>query len=153
MTEKPDNLEHRITELLRHQPLRHAPPALEARVLASLGGRVKLPWWRTGFTHWPLVARVGFLFASYGFVRLALAAAMAVAETVRTAGFSAAQSPAMEWVHTGASFMSAAAAANAFVARTIPVYWLYGAAAAGLVLYGVLFGLGTVAYRTLYVDK
>jgi RNA polymerase sigma-70 factor (ECF subfamily) len=37
--------------------------------------------------------------------------------------------------------------------HSIPPTWLYGAAAAGFVLYACLFALGTVAYRTLYLQR
>jgi hypothetical protein len=42
---------------------------------------------------------------------------------------------------------------GSFLIHAIPPLWLYGAAAFGFVLYALLFGLGTVAYRTLYVER
>jgi hypothetical protein len=39
------------------------------------------------------------------------------------------------------------------VVHAVPPMWLYGTAAFGFALYAVLFGLGTVAYRTLYVQR
>jgi hypothetical protein len=42
---------------------------------------------------------------------------------------------------------------EAALVRAVPPDWLYGAMAAGAVLYAALFGLGAAAYRTLYLDS
>ena len=79
-----EQLERLVDELLRDQPLRHAPNTLEAHVFAEIARRAALPWWRKSFTHWPLLARVAFLIASYGFVRLTLLGAMSVVDALRS---------------------------------------------------------------------
>ena len=77
MSNGPEKLESFVDQLVRGQPLRRAPATLEARVLAQLAlQHAPIPWWCRGFTHWPLTARVAFLIASYGFVRLAIAGVM-----------------------------------------------------------------------------
>jgi phospholipid N-methyltransferase len=128
MNDSTEKLEHIVDSVVRQQPLRRAPASLEARVLARIASeRVRMPWWRRGFVHWPLAARISFLIASYGFVRLALAGVMSLTTFV-------------------VSIFD-------FLTRNIPPMWLYGAAVVGFVLYAALFGLGTLAYRTLYVQR
>ena len=151
MGDAPEKLDRVVEELLRGQPLRRAPASLEARVIARLGSRgLPVSWWRRGFTHWPLAARVAFLIASYGFIRLALAGVMSVITFVRSEGIAQA---AISWVHVGAVAVSATVSLGDFLLHAIPPLWLYGAAGIGFLLYAALFGLRTVAYRTLYVDK
>jgi hypothetical protein len=128
MTDDAEKLEQLVASLARAQPARRAPVSLQGRVFAQIASQqVQLPWWRKGFAHWPLVARVLFLVASYGFIRLAIAGVMSVVDFVRSSG--------------------------AFVLHAIPPMWLYGGAAFGFALYAVLFGLSTFAYRTLYVQR
>ena len=157
MNEDPEKLELVIDQLLRGQPALRAPPTLQARVLAQLHsqtlGQAARPWWRKSFAHWPPAARAAFLIASYGFVRLALFAVMSVVSMVRSDAIAGAVSPAFSRMHAGADILYAIVSMGEWVIRAIPGEWLYGAAAIGLALYAVLFGLGTVAYRTLYVNK
>ena len=140
-------LETLVADVARGQPLRRAPASLEARVLAQL---VPAPWWRRGFTSWPLAARVAFLAASVGFVRFALAGFMSVTEIV---GSGEVVGTAKSWAHSGSEVVSITASTGSFVLHAIPPMWLYGAAAFAFCLYALLFGLGTLAYRTLYVER
>jgi hypothetical protein len=128
MTDGPEKLEQLVGSLARAQPARRAPVSLQARVLAQITSQqIQLPWWRKGFAHWPLAARVLFLVASYGFIRLAITGVVSIVDFVRSS--------------------------SAFVLHAIPPMWLYGGAAFGFALYAVLFGLSTFAYRTLYVQR
>jgi hypothetical protein len=148
-----DKLERLIDHALREQPLRHAPLGLESRILAEIERRTALPWYRKSFGHWPLAARVGFLVASYGFVRIALLMVMAVTEAAGPGRFAADLSPSITWLHSAASILSTIGATGAFVIGAIPTSWLYGGIAFGVALYGALFGLGAIAYRALYINK
>jgi hypothetical protein len=151
MTDGPEKLERSVDGLLREQPLRRAPATLEARVLAQIAlQQAPIPWWRKGFTHWPVAARVVFLIASYGFIRLALAGVMSVIAFVRSDEVAG---TAMSRLHMTGEAISATASAVALLVHAVPPMWLYGTAAFGFALYAVLFGLGTVAYRTLYVQR
>jgi hypothetical protein len=151
MTDGPEKLQGVVDSLLRQQPLRRAPATLEARVLTQIALQQELrPWWRQGFSHWPLAARVVFLLASYGFIRLALAGAMSVLAFVRSGEVAG---TAVSWTKTGAGALSATGSAFASLVHAVPPLWLYGTAAFAFVLYALLFGLGTVAYRTLYVQR
>jgi hypothetical protein len=92
--------------------------------------------------HWPIGARVAFFVLSAGLSALTIGAGARVlaglAPMRRLAG-------SMNWIVT---------AADAFrsLIHAVPSSWLYeGLAAAGL-LYGFLFALGAVAYRTLYLE-
>jgi len=146
-----EKLESFVDQLARGQPLRRAPPSLEARVLARLAlQQAPMPWWRKGFTHWPLAARAAFLIASYGFVRLAIAAVMSFTAFV---GSREVAGTAISWAQWGAEALSATASLCSIVVHAIPPSWLYGMAVCGFALYALLFGLGTVAYRTLYVER
>ena len=151
MSNDPENLESFVDQLVRGQPLRRAPAFLEARVLAQLAlQQTPMPWWRKGFTHWPLAARVTFLLASYGFVRLAIAGVMSIVTFV---GSREVAGTAISWVHFGATALSETASMCSLLVHAIPSSWLYGMAVCGFALYALLFGLGTVAYRTLYVER
>jgi hypothetical protein len=144
-------LESFVGELARTQPLRRAPASLEHRVLAQLALQsTSAPWWKKGFAHWPLPARAAFLIASYGFVRLAFAGVMSAISFVSS---REAAGSLLSWVHSSVDVVTTAASTGSSVLHAIPPTWLYGAIAVGFVLYAVLFGLGTVAYRTLYVER
>lgn len=149
MNEDPQKLEDFVHRLAREQPLRRAPASLETRVLAQLALRhASAAWWRKGFTQWPLIARVAFLIASFGFIRLALAGVMFV-----TSFFSSREAAGSAILHEGADVVSACVSMGDFLLHAIPPSWLYGAAAAGFLLYAMLFGLGAFAYRTLYLER
>ena len=98
-----DKLETLIERTLRAQPARRAPQDLQARVFAEIGRRAALPWWRNNFARWPLAARAGFLIASIGFVRLALAAVMWASEALHSPQVAGALNPARDWLHGPAS--------------------------------------------------
>jgi hypothetical protein len=157
MSEDPKKLELAVDRLLREQPARRAPPTLQARVVAELNSRTVAqsarPWWRKGFAHWPLTARAAFLIASGGFVKLTLLGVMSVTAWVRSDDVAGTVSPAVSWLHAGADILHAMASMVESVVQATPAEWLYGAAALGVALYAALFGLGAVAYRTLYVNK
>jgi hypothetical protein len=145
-----EQLERLVDELLRDQPLRHAPNTLEAHVFAEIARRAALPWWRKSFTHWPLLARVAFLIASYGFVRLTLLGAMSVVDALRSEPVTQILTPAQTRLHAALSLLSVAREAGDLVVHAIPLPILYGIAAIGVALYVTLFGIGAAAYRTLH---
>ena len=151
MTDEHDKLERLVDSLVRVQPPRRAPASLEARVLARLAEhQAPMSWWRRGFTSWPLAARGAFLIASYGFVRLALAGFGSVSEFVGSGGSGwnrevlgaiGSRSRVRHRFHR--LLRIAGHSANVAVWRGGVRVWLYA----------LLFGLGTLAYRTLYVER
>jgi hypothetical protein len=157
MHEDPEKLEQWVNGLVRLQPARRAPLTLQDRVLAKLGSRqlatAARPWWSRGFNHWPIVARAAFLLASYGFVRLAFLAVTSVMTILRSENVADAVSPVATWLHVGGRALTATAWLGEWITRAIPPEWLYGAVALGAACYVVLFVVGTIAYRTLYVNK
>ncbi len=142
-----NELERFVEQVARNQPLLRAPASLESRVLSKLASR-QVVWWRSGFVHWPLYARIVFLAASCAFIRLAFSGFVWVTELFDSHEFAGAA-----MLHRGAQAVSTTASVGDLVLHSIPPMWLYGAAAVAFVLYASLFGLGTVAYRTLYVER
>ena len=148
-----EKLERAIHQTLRALPARRAPRTLEARVFAELARRAALPWWRQSFAHWPLAARAVFLLASVALVKLVLMASVWVMAGFDATVFTAAFSTPAAWVETTISLARGVAGFCSIIFRSIPPFWLYGAAAFVAVLYAALFGLGAAAYRTLYVSR
>jgi hypothetical protein len=139
------DLEQFITHVARAQPPRRAPVSLEARVLAQISA---LPWWRKGFTHWPLPARVAFLVASLGFIKIALTGFISLVDLVSTSDLAGVNA-----LHRTGAAVSTTVSLGETVFHAIPATWLYTGAAVGFALYALLFALGTFAYRTLYVQR
>ena len=140
--ERQDELERQLTRTLRDQPLRRAPDSLERRVLAQLEAGAAVTPWRRGFAHWPMAARVAFLAASVGFVKVALSIAVWLSTPLdsRVASFDLPSQIA--WVQT-------LFAAIGSVARTVPSLWVHAGIAIFAIMYLALFGVGASAYRTL----
>lgn len=148
-THDPEKLEAAIHRVLRSVPDRRAPAGFEARVLAELGRRASLPWWRRSFAHWPKAVRVAF------FVGSALAAALVVSGVIVLARSSGAQALAggvearFSWL-----FLSREIAGSAYdrvrgLAAAVPSLWLYGAAGTIAVCYATLGAIGAATYRAL----
>jgi hypothetical protein len=145
-----EKLERLAGRMLKQQPLRKAPGTLEARVFAALGQRAALPWWRESFLHWPIAARVAFLLASVGVVRLALLAVMWLVADSRSANVVARP---VSWYEHFSSFFTTLASLGYTLLHAIPPHWLFIGIAVTATLYVALFALGATAYRTLYVNK
>jgi hypothetical protein len=148
--ESDEALQGLLDRALRELPLRLAPATLEARVYNELERRAALPWWRRSFMHWPAAARIAFLVTSGALVTLVFVGGGAAAAGLRTLLESGA--PSFAWAHQIAAFMVSAGNLLTLLARTLPLTWLYQSIVACAVLYAVLFGLGAVGYRTLYLQ-
>jgi len=153
-----DPLELEVSRALRQVPLRRAPPSLESRVLAEIGRRAALPWWRRSFARWPGPARVGFAMTCAALIAALLAMTRPWAPGAALAGAALAGAGAraagswLPWARSALTLIDVARELEAALVRVIPLDWLYGAMAAGALLYSALFGLGAVAYRTLYLN-
>lgn len=141
-SERQDELERQLTRTLREQPLRRAPDSLERRVLAQLEAGAAATRWRRGFAHWPVAARVAFLAASVGFVKIALSIAVWLSTPLDTRVFSFDLPSQIAWVQT-------LFAAIGSVARTVPSLWVHVGIALFAIMYLALFGVGASAYRTM----
>lgn len=142
-TDPNDPLQQLLDRTLRELPLRRAPPTLEARVIGELERRAALPWWRRSFAHWPLLARAAFLVLCGALIRLAfLGGAAAVAGV-----------DSLVWARQAGILVMSLGNLAAAIARISPPHWLYQGAAVCGALYAVLFGLGAVVYRLLYLQS
>jgi len=145
-TNRDEQLERFVDKALRDQPLQRAPASLESKVMAQIARRAATPWWRTSFAHWPMAARMTFLVASVGFVKLGLNSAALLVEPFDPAARSAALFAELSWIH--ALFMSVST-----VIHNLPALWVYGVIAVLTASYVVLFGVSAAAYRTLYASR
>jgi hypothetical protein len=148
----PEHIERLIGEVLRDQPLRAAPPSLQARVLAEIAQRQALPWWRHSFLHWPLLVRTVFILLSLGIVKLVLTGVMWLITSVRSPVVETIAKP-LSWAETSADLFSKTINLAAIVLNAIPSHWLYAGIGVAIALYLALLALGATAYRTLYVSK
>jgi hypothetical protein len=145
-----DALARSLDRALHELPWRRAPATLEARVLGELERRAALPWWRRSFSHWPVLARAVFLVICAALVKLALVEGAAAVGGVRALHESGALSPA--WLRDVTVLGTAAGNLAMLLARTVPPSWAYQGVAVCAALYVVLFGLGALFYRTLYLQ-
>lgn len=146
MSNDHDKLEKLISAALREQPLRRAPAALEGRVLALIEARGALPGWRKGFAHWPMLARVAFILASFAIVRFALLATDLTVAAVNPSGLIEGAVSKVSWIKVLAEVMYASL-------RSIPEHWIWAVLIVAGAVYGVLIAISAVAYRTLYVSR
>ena len=143
-------LERLVHAVLRDQPPRRAPASLEARVLAAIE-REALPWWRTGFAHWPLGARAATFAVLLLVSKLTLDAVVwlfsaptPVSQTVEST-ISRAKSTA--------SVFTSMLQLGQSILNVIPAHWITLALVFAAGMYFMLFVLGATAYRTLYLNK
>lgn len=141
-----DRLEKLIEQVLREQPLRQAPPDLEARVFAGIERLAARPWWRKSFAYWPMAARVIFIVASAGFVKLGFDAVKWLMAPLNSAARAVELPHEVSWIET---FI----AAIATIGQHLPPLWIYGALGLLAVMYVALFGISAAAYRTLYATR
>jgi hypothetical protein len=146
----PEELEKFIHRELRGLPVRHAPPALEGRVLAAIEQRAAIAWYHKSWSYWPAAVRALFL-----------AVITALAGSAITAFFLLMQSPepGLVWQEISrrcevlTSLYHAVAWTVGFAGQMIsriPPLWLYGSLAFIVTLYVLFIGLGATAYRVLY---
>jgi hypothetical protein len=140
--ERQDELERKITRALRDQPLRRAPSTLERRVLAQLEAGAAVAHWRRGFAHWPIAARVAFLAASVGVVKIALSIVMWLSMPLESRAVAFDLPSQVAWLQT--LFVAIGS-----VARTVPSWWVHAGIAVLAIMYVALFGIGASAYRTM----
>ena len=138
-----DPLQQLFDRTLRALPLRRAPPTLEARVCSELSRRAARPWWRRSFAQWPLAARAAFLVLCAGLIRLAFMGGAAAVDGLHS----------LPWARQAGVLVVSLANLGAAIAHISPPAWLYEGLAVCGVLYAVLFGLGAVLYRMLYLQS
>jgi hypothetical protein len=140
--DRQNELERQLTRALKEQPLRRAPGTLQQRVLTQIEAGTATARWRRGFAHWPVAARVAFLAASVGVVKLALMMGMWLSTPLGPTGLSFNLPSQVAWLQT-------LAIAIGSVMRTVPSLWIHAGVLILLVMYAALFGIGASAYRTV----
>jgi hypothetical protein len=135
-----DEIERQVTRALQGQPPRRAPSTLERRVLAQIEAGATTIGWRRGFAHWPLAARVAFLAASVGVVKVALLVATWLATPLDSPAVSVQLPSQITWLQTLLVAMGS-------VVHTVPSVWVHGGIALLAIMYVALFGIGASAYR------
>jgi len=135
-----DEIERQVTRALQGQPPRRAPSTLERRVLAQIEADATAIGWRLGFAHWPVAARVAFLAASVGVVKVALLVAMWLATPLASPAVSVQLPSQITWLQTLLVAMGS-------VVHTVPSVWVHGGIAILAIMYVALFGISASAYR------
>lgn len=146
----PAQLEQLVSAELRALPLRRAPRTLEARVLAAIEQRNAVAWWHKSWSYWPTPVKAAFATASSGLI---VAAAYALTLLGRAPQAGAITQEVGARVQFFSSLVELGTWMVEFAGRVlggIPALWLYGGIATIALLYASFFGLGAVAYRTLY---
>jgi hypothetical protein len=146
-------LEHLVHRALRALPERTAPATLEQRVRSAIAGRAALPWWRRGFAHWPVPARVAFVPLAGGIAAFVLLLTTQITASVDTAALGDGLAQPLAWVESIRMIAEAIANFCAILIRNIPPLWLYGGLAFCAAMYAALFGLGAAAYRTFHTQR
>jgi hypothetical protein len=141
MRRDPEQLERLISHALRNAPPKAAPASLERRVLQALSRRSSESWWRKDFAQWPVLARLAFFGAGAGLLYLTLGAPLWLLESSRGA------LPAeISWLQSLMQIVRV-------VISHLPSVFVFGGLAALVMLYATLFGVGAVAYRTLFANR
>lgn len=144
-----EKLEQVMSEALRGLPARRAPLSLESRVLGELQRRAVLAWWRRSFGYWPAAARAAFVFLNVGLVAVTFLSGFS--NVLGGRSFAEFSAMLMTWMRPFWSVLSSVGGVTPILLHSIPSMWLYVGAAAAVLLYATLFGLGAAAYRTLYL--
>lgn len=153
MNSAPDPLEKALHQALRSLPNQKAPATLENRVLAELARRQAATGPSRSWASWPAPMRWAFLIVSAGICGLAVAVGMML---FRDGGHDLLHSLAGEPVQRLLTFRDAlrgATSAGSDLFSLIPQTWLYAALGGFFLVYGVLFGIGATAYRTLWKTR
>ena len=145
-TNRNDQLEQLLHRTLREQPVRRAPPTLQARVFAELARRAKQPWWHSSFMHWPLAARAAFVVLCAVLVKLVVDASMWMIGGIELAPIEAGVASMGAWLKITITVAST-------IFHNVPTLWIYGGIAVIGAMYTALFGISAAAYRTLYAHR
>jgi hypothetical protein len=149
----PHRLEQLVGRALRDQPLRKAPPALAAHVMAEIARRASVPWWRKSFSHWPSAARIGFLVVSLGVARIAITLMTRISGGPLGVNAVEHATAPVGWL---ADVLAAATFSQQLlttIARAVPSTYLYGVTATVVALYLLVFSVSAATYRTLNFSR
>jgi RNA polymerase sigma-70 factor (ECF subfamily) len=113
-----------------------------SKLLAQVEARAAAAHWRRGFAHWPIAARVAFLAASVGVVKVALSLVMWLSTPLDSRAPAFDLPSQLDWLQT--LFVAVGS-----IARTVPSLWVHAGIAVLAIMYVALFGIGASAYRTM----
>ena len=151
--EDQQKIERFVRTAMRGLPQRNAPDTLMARVQAEIERRAALPWWHKSFVYWPLAVRAVFVVASVFVVKVVFTVVGWLATGATATQFRTAFASELQWYRAARVLGDTLTQLVDTTISGISPYWLYGGAAVIAALYVTLFGLGTVAYRTLYANR
>ncbi|SDR88831.1 hypothetical protein [Opitutus sp. GAS368] len=149
-TAAPEQLEQFIHRELRALPPRRAPRSLESRVLAAIEHQAAVAWYHKSWAYWPAAVKAAFLAVGTGISGAVITASYLMSQGVDTGAIAAGAGHRLGFL---VSLYSAGSWIVEFGSRAfgnIPSLWLYGGLGIVAALYATFFGLGAVAYRTLY---
>lgn len=141
-------LEQLIGLAVRDLPLRCAPITLEARVQAEIGRRATLPWWRSGFNRWPLVARILLAAVLAVLVGIVIAYGPAADRTAAHLGSTLDQF-ASSWLAVWWALASVGRGLGVLGTHMASTGWIEAVAVAVGTLYLGCVGLGVATYKVL----
>jgi hypothetical protein len=153
--ESPDRDQERLAQWIHHRCVvcRRASAGRPAsRVLAAIAQRRALPWWKQHFLRWPLPAKLAFLLLSAVIARLLWQASGWMIDRLRELGVSQVVATPARELRSDWSFIASLNDVLHVVLDAIPTPWLYGSLAV-IGLMCSLFGIGSVAYRTLNQER
>lgn len=142
----PDPLEELIERTLRNQPARRAPHSLQSQVLAAIEQHNARGWWRKEFGNWPLAARAGFVVLCIALGKLALDVTPWTVGGIDTAHIAS----DLRSLFQGTWMLLLAGTS---LAHSLPTAWVYAGLVTMGTMYGLLLGVGAIAYGTLYADR
>jgi hypothetical protein len=149
-TRTADQLERIVHRELQSLPLRKAPATLEARVLAAIEHRQSVPWWHKSWSYWPTAVKAGFATLSTGVVAAVVFGLTLLERGPEAAALAHQVSQQVQGVSSLLALGTWVVDFTGQMLGNIPALWLYGGFAAIAGLYATFFGLGAVAYRTIY---
>jgi hypothetical protein len=148
-----DKLEASIHRVLRRLPDRKAPFSLEARVMAELGRRAALPWWRKSFAHWPAAVRAVFFLVAGLAAALVVAGIFVLGQSTGAHKLTAGVSTSYAWLTLARDVVAAGAYKVKSLTASVPPLLLYAGAATLALCYAAVAAAGAATYRALVTGR
>lgn len=147
MKPTPEELEKLVRAALRDLPDRRAPVTLEARVLAEIGRRSELPWWRRSYIHWPVAVRVGFFILSAAIAAVAIAGLFTLMRSAGAADLAGIVGRLFAWMEPLRAAGKGTFQAMSDIFHAVPNWVVYGALTTIAAFYAAIVGIGATAYH------
>src|SRR5579871_2929496 len=115
--------------------------AIERQVHAAL------PWWRRAVPQWPTAARLLFAVVAAALVSLSLQGSASMSRLTAPAA------SALSWAQHALSLLRTVPRLLSALLGALPMAWVQAALLIAVIAYLFLFGIGTAAYRLLYLER